>query len=159
MDVLDKKIVRVIQSDFPLVDRPYAVLAERVGISEEELLCHLKKYKEGGQIRKMGAVLGHYNVGFKANVLCAWVVPAERMDEVGYSMASHAEVSHCYDRTTTKDWPYNIYTMIHGKTREDCNSTIEILAEENNLNKKVLLYTVKEWKKTSMRYFEEETEN
>lgn len=156
MDALDKKIIRTVQKDFPLVANPYKILAQRIGISEEELLTRLKKYKLEGQIRKMGAVLGHYKSGFSANVLCAWVVPEERMDEVGAAMAANASVSHCYDRTTTQDWPYNVYTMIHAKSHDECEAIVAALAQENNLTQKVMLYSVKEWKKTSMRYFEED---
>lgn len=156
MDALDKKIIRTVQNDFPLVAKPYEILAERVGISENELICRLKRYKDEGQIRKMGAVLGHYTAGFAANVLCAWVVPPDHMDTIAKAMAAHPAVSHCYDRTTTEDWPYNVYTMIHARTRSECDAVVEELAQENRLTDKVLLYSVKEWKKTSMRYFEEE---
>ncbi len=156
MDALDKKIIRAVQSDFPLVAKPYEALAMRVGISEDELLSRLRQYKHNGQIRKMGAVLGHYTAGFSANVLCAWVVPLEHMDEIAKSMSANTAVSHCYDRTTTEEWPYNVYTMIHAKTREECDAVVDELAEKNKLTDKVMLYSVKEWKKTSMRYFEEE---
>ncbi|WP_182187995.1 AsnC family transcriptional regulator [Pectinatus frisingensis] len=156
MDALDKKIIKVMQNDFPLVAKPYEELADRIGISEAELLERLKKYKQNGQIRKMGAVLGHYTAGFSANVLCAWVVPKERMDETGRAMAANAAVSHCYDRTTTPEWPYNVYTMIHAKTHNECNAIVDELARENNLDRRVMLYSVKEWKKTSMHYFQDE---
>lgn len=156
MDTLDKKIIRVMQNDFPLVANPYEELAKRIGITESELLQRLTKYKENGQIRKMGAVLAHYTAGFSANVLCAWVVPVEKMDEIGRAMAANVAVSHCYDRTTTPDWPYNVYTMIHATTKEECDDIAQTLAQENGLNERVMLYSVKEWKKTSMRYFEDE---
>ncbi|WP_196594481.1 siroheme decarboxylase subunit beta [Pectinatus sottacetonis] len=154
MDALDKKIIRVMQNDFPLVPKPYEELARQVGMSEDELLLRLRAYKQNGQIRKMGAVLGHYTAGFLANVLCAWVVPVDRMDEVACAMAAHAAVSHCYDRTTTPDWPYNIYTMIHATSRDKCDAIADQLAVENGLSQRVMLYSIKEWKKTSMRYFE-----
>ncbi len=156
MDAFDKKIIRVMQNDFPLVARPYEELANRIGISEEDLLSRLESYKENGQIRKMGAVLGHYRAGFSANVLCAWVVPRDRMDMAAKAMASHPAVSHCYDRTTTPDWPYNVYTMIHARTHGECEAIAAELAEANNLSRHVMLYSVKEWKKTSMHYFENE---
>lgn len=156
MDALDKKIIKVVQGVFPLVKEPYKEFAERIGISHAELLERLKRYKRAGQIRKMGAVLRHRQVGFSANVLCAWVVPEERLEEVGTLMAANTSVSHCYDRSTTLEWPYNVYTMIHGHSRAECDEIAELLAVQNHLTEKTMLYSVKEWKKTSMLYFSEE---
>lgn len=153
MDELDKKIVRVMQEDFPLVQEPYKLLAAQVGIDEQTLLERLKRFKENGQIRKMGAVLQHREVGFAANVLCAWEIPTERMDEVARSMSRHPSVSHCYDRNTKPGWPYNMYTMIHGHSREECEAIAQELGRANGVSNRAMLYSVKEWKKTSMRYF------
>ena len=153
MDELDKKIVRVMQEDFPLVQEPYKLLAAQVGIDEQTLLERLKRFKENGQIRKMGAVLQHREVGFAANVLCAWEIPAARMDEVARNMSRHPSVSHCYDRNTEPGWPYNMYTMIHGHSREECEAIAQELGRANGVSNRAMLYSVKEWKKTSMRYF------
>ncbi len=156
MDMLDKKIIQVMQNGFPIVAEPYKELAMEIGISESQLIERIEALQAGGQIRKMGAVIGHYTAGFSANVLCAWVVPYDKMDEIAKSMSKNPAVSHCYDREVTKDWPYNIYTMIHAKTRSECDAIADAIAEENSLDERVMLYSVKEWKKTSMRYFEEE---
>ena len=153
MDELDKKIVRVMQEDFPLVQEPYKTLAAQIGIDEQTLLERLKRFKENGQIRKMGAVLQHRDVGFAANVLCAWEIPAARMDEVARNMSRHPSVSHCYDRNTEPGWPYNMYTMIHGHSREECEAIAQELGRANGVSNRAMLYSVKEWKKTSMRYF------
>ncbi len=153
MDELDKKIVRVMQEDFPLVQEPYKTLAAQIGIDEQTLLERLKRFKENGQIRKMGAVLQHREVGFAANVLCAWEIPAARMDEVARNMSRHPSVSHCYDRNTEPGWPYNMYTMIHGHSREECEAIAQELGRANGVSNRAMLYSVKEWKKTSMRYF------
>lgn len=153
LNEIDKKIVRAMQGDFPIVAEPYKQIAAEVGISEDELLQRLQKMKEMGAIRKMGAVLKHREIGFAANVLCVWVVPEERMDEVAKNMCSHMAVTHCYDRNTMPDWPYNFYTMIHGSSREECEKIAEQLAKENNLSQRHMLFTGKEWKKTSMKYF------
>ncbi len=153
MDELDKKIVRAMQGDFPLVLEPYKEVAMQIGISEEELLVRLRRFKQEGKIRKMGAVLQHREVGFAANVLCAWEVPLARMDEIAERMSQHPSISHCYDRNTTPDWPYNLYTMIHAHSREECERIAAVLGEQNGLSNRAMLYSVKEWKKTSMRYF------
>ncbi len=155
IDELDRKIVRALQGDFPLVAEPYKVMAEQCGISEEEFLARVEVMRAEKKIRKMGAVLRHREVGFKANVLVAWEVPAERLDEVARQMAESPHVSHCYDRNTAPDWPYNLYTMVHGTSREDCEEIVEGLAAETGITNRTMLYTKKEWKKTSMRYFTE----
>ena len=149
----DKAVVRALQGEFPLVAEPYKALAASVGMTEEEFLTRARKLFTEKKIRKMGAVLRHREVGFVANALCAWIVPPDRLDEVAKNMSASPFVSHCYDRTTTKDWQYNLYTMIHGKSREDCEEIAAALAAANNVSDRVMLYSKKEWKKTGMKYF------
>ena len=153
LDATDKAIIRVMQGDFPLVAEPYKEIAAKVGIQETELLRRLRLLKMNGQIRKMGAVLQHRAAGFKANALCAWEVPKERMEEIAQRMAKHPAVSHCYDRNVAPGWPYNIYTMIHGHSRAECEEIAAALANACGVSNRVMLYSVHEWKKTSMRYF------
>ena len=150
---LDKKIICALQGDFPLVAEPYKVLAEKAGVSEELFLERVKAMEEEKKIRKMGAVLRHREVGFSSNVLVAWKVDPERLDAVAKQMAASPSVSHCYDRTTAPDWPYNLYTMVHGHSREECEAIVKRLSEETGVTKRAMLYSKKEWKKTSMRYF------
>lgn len=155
LDELDKKVVRALQGDFPLVAEPYKVLAEQVGISEELFLERVKALSEEKKIRKMGAVLRHREVGFSSNVLVAWEVDPARLDEVAKKMAESPSVSHCYDRNTAPDWPYNLYTMVHGHSREECEAIVAGLAKETGVENRAMLYTKHEWKKISMKYFQE----
>ena len=155
IEELDHKIIRLLQGEFPLVAEPYKVLAEEIGITEEALLARIETMREEKKIRKMGAVLRHREVGFTSNCLCVWNVPDERVDEVGGRMAEHPRVSHCYDRNRTSDWPYNLYTMIHGYSREECEVIAAELAATAGIEERCMLYTKKEWKKASMRYFME----
>lgn len=155
MDLLDKKIVKIMQDEFPLIPEPYKYFAEKLCIKQEELLNRLQKLKDEGKIRKMGAVLRHVKSGFKSNCLVAWQVEPERLDEVGRAMARVSQISHCYDRVTAPNWPYNIYTMIHASSREEIQALVKELAEKFKLTNYELLYSQKEWKKTSMSYFEE----
>ena len=150
---LDKKIVRALQGEFPLVAEPYKELADRIGIPEEVFLARVQAMEEQKKIRKMGAVLRHREVGYSANVLVAWVVPSERMDEIAGQMSSCPSVSHCYDRITAPGWPYNVYTMIHGKSRENCVKAVEELSRSLELAEYAVLFSRKELKKTSMAYF------
>ena len=152
---LDRKIVRLLQGEFPLVAEPYKVLAAEIGITEEQLLARIAAMREEKKIRKMGAVLRHREVGFTANCLCVWNVPDERVDEVARRMAEHPRVSHCYDRNREADWQYNLYTMIHGYSREECEAIAAELTDSTGIDDRRMLYTKKEWKKTSMKYFTE----
>ena len=155
ISALDKKIIRLLQGEFPLVAEPYKMLAEKIGITEEDLLARIASMREEKKIRKVGAVLRHREVGFTANALCVWDVPDAQMDEVAHHMAEHPRVSHCYDRNRTPDWPYNLYTMIHGYSREECEVIAAELAATAGIEERCMLYTKKEWKKASMRYFME----
>ena len=156
IEELDRKIIRLLQGEFPLVAEPYKVLAEELGITEEALLARIETMREEKKIRKMGAVLRHREVGFTSNCLCVWNVPDERVEEVGGRMAEHPRVSHCYDRNRSEDWHYNLYTMIHGYSRDECEEIAAILAAETGIADRRMLYTKHEWKKTSMKYFTED---
>ena len=155
IEEIDKKIVRLLQGEFPLVAEPYKELAAEIGITEEELLARISAMREDKKIRKMGAVLRHREVGFTANSLCVWNVPDARVDEVAKRMAEHPRVSHCYDRNREADWQYNLYTMIHGYSRAECEDIATELAAATGIAARRMLYTKREWKKTSMKYFTE----
>ena len=156
IDDIDRQIVKALQNDFPIVSRPYKQIADNIGIDEDSLLKRLEAMRLSGVLRKMGAVLRHMDVGFKANALVVWVVPPDRMGEVAERMCSHPEVTHCYDRNTTPEWPYNFYTMIHGITEESGIELAKELSDETGITDYKLQFTEKEWKKTSMRYFSED---
>lgn len=155
LDNLDKKIIAVMQGEFPLVAEPYKELADKIGITEQELLEKLNSYRNSGQLRKMGAVLRHREVGFAANALCAWVVPEQRLAATGQLMSRFKTVTHCYARISQPQWPYNFYTMIHAHTRDECRRIAGDLAKAANLENYTLLFSTREWKKTSMNYFSE----
>lgn len=153
---VEKKIIRKLQEDLPLVPQPYKTIADELGITEEILLKKINEFKERGLIRRMGAALCHRETGYKANAMVVWIVPTERIEEIGMTMASFSEVTHCYQRPTFPDWPYNMFTMIHGKTREECKKVVEKIASNINIDKYKLLYSTVELKKSSMKYFMEE---
>lgn len=153
LDQLDKRIIAVMQDEFPVSERPYRDIASKVGIDEETLITRLKHYREKGFIRKMGAVLRHREVGFVANALCAWIVPQARLAEAGAAMAASAAVTHCYAREPQQDWPYNLYIMLHARTREECRAQAARLGEAAGLTDYIMLFSTKEWKKSNVRYF------
>ena len=152
----DKKIIQALQEEFPLCEEPYKILAEKAGVDEEEFLQRVKDFLNENKIRKLGAVLQHRTAGFKSNALCAWEVPPDKLAEVAAIMSAHAAVSHCYDRNPAPNWNYNLYTMIHAKSREECDGVIAELAKLTGITNFQALYSKKEWKKTAMKYFTEE---
>ncbi|MDU2066352.1 MAG: Lrp/AsnC family transcriptional regulator [Sporomusaceae bacterium] len=156
MDWLDKEIIILMQDEFPLEKEPYARLASELKITEAELIERLQRFQETGKIRKFGAVLTHRRIGYTANALCAWIVPFADCERVGEIMTASPAVTHCYCREIKPDWPYNFYTMIHGHSREICEETALKLAEATGVFDYKLLFSTKEWKKTSMRYFQED---
>jgi DNA-binding Lrp family transcriptional regulator len=153
IDDVDKKVIQLIQGDLPLDLRPFAVLASKVGLSEQELVDRVASLKKRGIIRRFGATLRHQEAGFSSNAMVAWIVPEDRVEEVGRAMAKSRAVTHCYQRKTHKKWPYNLYTMIHGNGRDKCREIAEQLSQKVGIQDYVLLFSEREFKKTSMKYF------
>ncbi|WP_070000613.1 siroheme decarboxylase subunit beta [Cellulosilyticum sp. I15G10I2] len=155
MDKLEKAIIRKLQEDLPLVKEPYKQLASELGILEQVLLDKIKVLKEQQKLRRMGAILHHRAAGVKANAMVVWQVPEDQIAQVTAFMVSFEEVSHCYQRAPLPDWPYNIYTMIHSTEFKACEAIIKHIAELVHLNHYEILYSTKELKKSSMKYFHE----
>ncbi len=156
---IEKKIIASIQEDMAVTERPYLDIAEKLGISEAELLETLQNLCDRGIIRRFGATLRHQRTGYTANAMGAWQVDEARIDEVGHKMASFKEVSHCYRRNPTKTWPYNLYTMIHANDEDSCRQTAEKMSRIAKVEKYELLFSRKELKKTSMVYFPSDEDN
>jgi len=153
VDELEKKIINLIQGDLPVDPKPFALLAERLGISESALIDKVKMLKKRGIIRRFGATLRHQEAGFSSNAMVVWKVPEHRLEEVGNAIAEFKEVTHCYERKPQKDWPYNLYSMVHGANHEDCYKIALQLSRKINIDDYTLLFSEKEFKKTSMEYF------
>jgi len=153
VDERDKKVIGLIQGDLPLRPRPFALMAERAGMSEGEYLERIRDLKSRGILRRFGATLRHQEAGFSSNAMVAWVVPEKRIDEVGKIFARFREVTHCYHRRPMGQWPYNIYTMVHGSSRDQCYEIAEKMSKAAGVKDFTLLFSEKEFKKTSMSYF------
>lgn len=150
---LDKNIIRLLQEDLPLCPEPYKQLAEDLGIEEKELLDKIQHYIDSGIIRRLGAVLRHRKAGITANAMVVWAVEPQKSIEIGKTMAAFSEVTHCYERPTYPDWPYNLFTMVHGNSKEDCYKIADKISKTCNIQNYQLLFSSKELKKTSMKYF------
>jgi len=149
----DIRVVRALQDDLELTPRPFLKPAQSAGMTEEELLAGGEHLKSTGHFRRYAAILFHRRAGFAANGMAVWKVPEDRALEVGQTMASFSVVSHCYLRPTYEDWPYNIFTMLHGRKVEDCTKVAEAIAEATGVTEYITLYSTKEYKKVRLRYF------
>ncbi len=150
---LEKKVVASIQDEIQVNERPYLHIAKKLGVSEDTLLKTLQGLCDKGVIRRFGATIRHQKSGFGANAMTAWKVQEDRIQAVGEKMAESPHVSHCYRRNPTDQWPYNLYTMIHAPDEETCHAIAKHLSDKTGIDTYKLLFSSKELKKTSMKYF------
>ncbi len=150
----DKKIIRQIQGDLPLTLTPFRPLAKKLGLEEGRFLQRVEGLIRRGLIRRFGAILRHQIAGFRGNAMVVWKAPDEKVEKIGRLIASHPAVSHCYLRPPHARWPYNLYTMIHGKNDPDCRRLAGQLSKKAGLKDYRVLFSKRELKKSSMRYFE-----
>ena len=152
---IELRILRIVQADLPQSLTPYADIAEQAGTDEKTVIAFLRKLKDNGAIRRFGASIRHQRVGYAHNMMVAWKVDEKRKDEAGAVAAGHPAVSHCYFRpTSAPDWPYTLYTMIHGKTGEECAAAIDFLRSASPVFAECkALASLKELKKVSPVYF------
>jgi DNA-binding Lrp family transcriptional regulator len=155
---LEKRIIAFLQDDIPITERPYLAISKQLNISEETLLKKLEDLYNRGIIRRFGATIRHQKSGFEANAMVAWQVDEDHIDTAGKKMASTKAVTHCYRRNPTDDWPYNLYTMIHAKNEASCWEIARKLAQKAAVDTYTLLFSRKELKKTSMKYFPAEND-
>lgn len=151
MDDVDLQLLKLAQDGFELTERPYRALGERLGISEEEVMTRLENLQQEGVVRRIAATIGHRALGIIANAMIVWKVPAERVQEAGETFAAAEEVTHCYERAAAPDWPYNLYTMVHSRSREECLRIADLLSQASGIKEYHVLFSEKEYKKTSAR--------
>ena len=155
----DKNLIHLLQESLPLVSRPYAALAEKVGMSEREVLERAAAWAQAGIIRRFGATVRHQRMGYSANCMVVWpVTDPDEADRLGAMFAGFPEVTHCYRRPAFEGWPYTLYTMVHSTSQEGIDETLERMKQKSGLSEYRGLYSEKEWKKSSMKYFSEEEE-
>ncbi len=148
------RVLRIVQKDLPDSETPYADIAREAGMKEEEVIGLLTRLKQSGAIRRLGVTLRHQKTEWTHNVMVVWKVSEEDSDAAGEAAARHPCVSHCYFRpTTADDWPYTLYTMVHGRSEEECLRTVEELRVIPGMGEYAMLKSLKELKKTSMVYF------
>ena len=157
-DELDIAVIRALQGDMDVAPEPYAAAAAELGMRQERFLEHLAGMQERGLLRRVAAILYHRRAGFSANGMGVWQVPQEQVAELGPRMAAVRGVSHCYQRPTYADWPYSIFTMAHGRSREECDAVLDAIASSTGISERATLYSSTEFKKIRLLYFTEDFE-
>jgi siroheme decarboxylase len=153
---LDVAVIRATQGPMEVVPEPFAAAAAELGVGQDELLAHLESMRERRALRRVAAILFHRRAGFSANGMGVWGVPEERILELGPRMASFRGISHCYQRPTYPDWPYSVFTMAHGRSKEECDAILDSIAEDTGIEERRTLYSSTEFKKCRLRYFTDE---
>jgi DNA-binding Lrp family transcriptional regulator len=155
---LDVAVIRSLQGDLPVTSEPYAPCAAELGISVDDLLAHLESMRERRALRRVAAILYHRRAGYSANGMGVWQVPEERMLELGPRMAGFRGISHCYQRPTYTDWPYSVFTMAHGRSKDECDAVLDAIADDTGIHGegRATLYSSTEFKKVRLLYFTED---
>ena len=151
----DKEYVRELQKDLEITNRPFLKSAQKLGITEEQLLDKVKYYEEIGVMRRFAAILRHRDAGFVANGMIVWNVPSEKIDEIGSKLGAFPQVSHCYQRPVYQDWPYSVFSMIHCKSQGDAEDMAKEIQKQIGIDEYKILFSSREFKKTRVEYFVE----
>ena len=152
-DDFDVAVIRATQGHQPVVPEPYAAPAAALGVPVPRLLEHMAGMAERGLLRRVAAILFHRRAGFSANGMGVWKVPEDRIAELGPRMAAVRGISHCYQRPTYEDWPYSVFTMAHGRSKEECDAVLDSIADSTGIHERATLYSSTEYKKVRLLYF------
>lgn len=154
IDSLDRSLIKATQAGLPLCSEPYQALAEVLGISAEEVMRRMKRMLAAGIIRRIGVVPNHYRLGFVANGMTVWDVVDHAIADAGRQIGALPFVSHCYHRPRhLPDWPYNLFAMVHGRSRADVEAMVAVIAEmlDETSRGHDVLYSTRILKKTGLR--------
>ncbi len=154
MDEIDRKLITATQNGIPLVTNPYAAIGEEVGIDAEEVMSRMQTMLDNKMIRRIGVIPNHYKLGFKSNGMTVWDVPDEQIDTLGEAVGRLTFVSHCYQRPRhLPDWPYNLFAMVHGKTRNEVLNKAEEIQQllGDAVREHDILFSKQILKKTGLR--------
>jgi len=149
----DRALVRAMQGLIPLVPAPYDEIATSLGRDPEDILDSLRNWKEAGVLRRVGVILRHRKLGFSANGMCVWHAAPDAVEAAGRTLAGFRDVTHCYEREEIPGFPYNLFAMIHAGSYEEALAKFHKLSEAAGLDDGGVLFSLREFKKTSPRYF------
>jgi siroheme decarboxylase len=153
---LDLAVIRATQGPMQAIPEPYGPAAARLGTSQRKLLEHLEGMRERRALRRVAAILYHRRAGFSANGMGVWRVPEEQIMELAPRMAAFRGISHCYQRPTYPDWPYSVFTMAHGRSKQECDAILDSIADFTGIEDRRTLYSSTEFKKIRLLYFTDE---
>ncbi|MDO8608774.1 MAG: AsnC family protein [Phaeospirillum sp.] len=151
----DLSLVAALADGLALVDRPYRVIGDAVGLTEDEVIARIAAMKEAGIIRRFGVIVRHHELGFRANAMAVWDIPDHQVSELGRLLGDAPEVTLCYRRPRRlPDWPFNLFCMIHGRDRDAVEAAIKALAERHGLShhRHAVLFSTRRFKQTGARY-------
>ena len=152
---IERRILAVLQEGFPQSETPYKDMAEMVGIDTKRLLAVLENWKHEGKLRRIGSIVDHFKVGLSGGAMVAWRVEPERTEQVGTTLAGFKEVTHAYERKTAENWPYNLYTMVHGADIQEVEQIVKRMSQNCRVYDYRILATKKELKKVPPTYVTE----
>lgn len=152
---IERKILAVLQGGFPISQTPYKDVAELVGIKTKQLLDILKDWKQDGKLRRIGSIVDHFKVGISGGAMVAWRVKPEHVEQVGTKLAGFKEVTHAYERKIAENWPFNIYTMVHGADIQEVEQIVKRMSQACGVSDYRILATEKELKKVPPTYITE----
>ncbi len=156
LDEKDKELIKALQEDIEATEEPFASVVERMRIDYEELQNLAQRLRDGGYMRRFASILYHRRAGFRANAMVVWEVDEQRAEEIGKEVASFRAVSHCYLRPTYPNWPYSLFSMIHGRSKEEVEAVVQEIASSIEPKSYRYLYSTKEFKKRRIKYFSDQ---
>jgi siroheme decarboxylase len=133
IDTLDRQLIAALQNGLPIVSRPYFAIAQTLHITEHEVIERLTSLKQQGLIKRLGVIVHHRKVGYRANAMIVWNIPDNSVDRIGKQLSQASFVNLCYLRPRHENWSYNLYCMIHGKSRDIVLAQLQILIEQYHL--------------------------
>jgi DNA-binding Lrp family transcriptional regulator len=151
MESKDLELLRALQAGIPIEPEPFKKVGEQLKLSQAEVIGRIANMIQSGKIKRLAASISHRSIGYRANAMVVWNVPNARVDEVGEKMASYKEVSHCYLRSRNKHWKYNIYIVIHGRSKKACLEIVDKIAKETKIEDYEVLFSERELKKTGIK--------
>jgi DNA-binding Lrp family transcriptional regulator len=132
-DTLDRQLIAAVQNGLPITSRPYLDIAEKLAITEQEVISRLAQLKQQGLIKRFGVIVHHRKLGYQANAMVVWNIPDDLVDDIGRRMSQEKFVNLCYQRPRRENWNYNLYCMIHGKNRDTVFTQLQQLIDTHAL--------------------------
>ncbi len=151
MDEIDIQLLKLIQDGIQIIPEPFGLIAEELDLPETQVIERLHEMIKDGVIRRFGASIGHRAIGITANAMCTWNVPDDKVEKVGAIMAGFQEVTHCYERPRYPDWKYNLFTMVHAYSKEECERIAKEISLATGIKDYSILFSEREFKKTGVR--------